>query len=225
MSRIQVEVLGLSQSPTSNGSYALILKETDGERRLPIVIGAPEAGAIAYELEGVRTSRPMTHDLLRAVIISLGAKVMDVCINELRDSTFYAAISLDLNDIEVDARPSDAIAIALRFDAPIYVQEKLLEEAGFTPDDYEDGPDAEDEEEDELDDSDNPAEKLNAADSSDDDEEDEIETLKRKAADSEKKVPRSKLDLLEESLQKAVQEEDYEKAARLRDEIQSYKKR
>jgi len=94
MKKVQVEVLGLSQSPTSNGSYALILKEIDGDRRLPIVIGAPEAGAIAYELEGVHTSRPMSHDLMKTLIETFESKVLEICIHELKDSTFFAAITL-----------------------------------------------------------------------------------------------------------------------------------
>lgn len=160
MKKVQVEVLGLSQSPTSNGSYALILKEIDGDRRLPIVIGAPEAGAIAYELEGVHTSRPMSHDLMKTLIETFESKVKEICIHELKDSTFFAAITLDNTTIEVDSRPSDAIALALRFDAPIFIVESLLQEAGFSLDELET-----DDEED--------IEEIEAFDISDDDEEDE----------------------------------------------------
>ena len=157
--KIQVEVLGLSQSPTSNGSYALILKEVDGDRRLPIVIGAPEAGAIAYEMEGVHTSRPMTHDLIKSIIETLDTKVTEIFIHEMKDSTFYASLHFFGIDSVVDARPSDAIAIALRFEAPMYIASSLLDLAGFSLEEYEgkdddeddsDEPDLEDTEEEEI---------------------------------------------------------------------------
>ncbi|MFZ9815505.1 MAG: bifunctional nuclease family protein, partial [Candidatus Kapaibacteriota bacterium] len=146
--KVQVEVLGLSQSPTSNGSYALILKEVDGDRRLPIVIGAPEAGAIAYEIEGVHTSRPMTHDLIKSIIETFDSKVTEIFIHEMKDSTFYASLHFSGSDSVVDARPSDAIAIALRFDAPIYIASSLLDLAGFSLDELETTDDADDIEED-----------------------------------------------------------------------------
>ena len=212
MKKVQVEVLGLSQSPTSNGSYALILKEIDGDRRLPIVIGAPEAGAIAYELEGVHTSRPMSHDLMKTLIETFESKVKEICIHELKDSTFFAAITLDNTTIEVDSRPSDAIALALRFDAPIFIVESLLQEAGFSLDDLET-----DDEED--------IEEIEAFDISDDDEEDEEFFLPNKKSKKEKttSAKTDKKDLLHDELQAAIQEEDYEKAAKIRDELEKLK--
>ncbi len=138
MERIQVDILGLSTSPASGGAYALILKELEGPRRLPIIIGAFEAQAIALEIEGIKPPRPMTHDLLKTTIETLGCSVTEVTITELRDGTFYAIVAIDnpVND-EIDARPSDAIALAVRFRAPIYVSQDVFSEAGFVPEDEE----------------------------------------------------------------------------------------
>jgi bifunctional DNase/RNase len=209
MKKVQVEVLGLSQSPTSNGSYALILKEIDGDRRLPIVIGAPEAGAIAYELEGVHTSRPMSHDLMKTLIETFESKVLEICIHELKDSTFFAAITLENTTVEVDSRPSDAIALALRFDAPIFIVESLLQEAGFSLDEL-----------DTTDDDD--IEEIETFDISDDEEEDEEFFLPNKKSKKEKahSSKTNKKDQLHDELQAAIQEEDYEKAAKIRDELE-----
>jgi bifunctional DNase/RNase len=124
MNKVLVEVAGIAQSESTN-AYALILKEVNGERRLPIIIGAFEAQAIALQLEGVRAPRPMTHDLLKNVIEALDSNLVEVCIHDLRDGTFYAYLLLDDGHVEVDARPSDAIALALRCGAPIYVSEEV----------------------------------------------------------------------------------------------------
>ena len=207
--KIQVEVLGLSQSPTSNGSYALILKEVDGDRRLPIVIGAPEAGAIAYEMEGVHTSRPMTHDLIKSIIETFDTKVTEIFIHEMKDSTFYASLHFYGIESVVDARPSDAIAVALRFEAPMYIASSLLDLAGFSLEEYE-GKD------DEEDDSDEP--------DMEDTEEEEIDFFLKDGA--QKKRPStslSKKERLEAELEQAIKDEDYEKAAQLRDEIEGLK--
>ena len=204
--KIQVEVLGLSQSPTSNGSYALILKEVDGDRRLPIVIGAPEAGAIAYEMEGVHTSRPMTHDLIKSIIETFDTKVTEIFIHEMKDSTFYASLHFYGIESVVDARPSDAIAVALRFEAPMYIASSLLDLAGFSLEEYE-GKD---------DDSDEP--------DIEDTEEEEIDFFLKDGA--QKKRPStslSKKERLEAELEQAIKDEDYEKAAQLRDEIEGLK--
>jgi bifunctional DNase/RNase len=207
--KIQVEVLGLSQSPTSNGSYALILKEVDGERRLPIVIGAPEAGAIAYEMEGVHTSRPMTHDLIKSIIETFDTKVTEIFIHEMKDSTFYASLHFYGIESVVDARPSDAIAVALRFEAPMYIASSLLDLAGFSLEEYE-GKDDEDDDSDEPD--------------IEDTEEEEIDFFLKDGA--QKKRPStslSKKERLEAELEQAIKDEDYEKAAQLRDEIEGLK--
>jgi len=207
--KIQVEVLGLSQSPTSNGSYALILKEVDGDRRLPIVIGAPEAGAIAYEMEGVHTSRPMTHDLIKSIIETFDTKVTEIFIHEMKDSTFYASLHFYGIESVVDARPSDAIAVALRFEAPMYIASSLLDLAGFSLEEYE-GKDDDDDDSDEPD--------------IEDTEEEEIDFFLKDGA--QKKRPStslSKKERLESELEQAIKDEDYEKAAQLRDEIEGLK--
>ena len=109
----------------------LLLKETQGERYLPIWIGAVEAAAIAFEQQGVRPARPMTHDLLRNVIHDLKAEVEKIVVSDLQENTFYALIYLALNGgtVAIDARPSDAIALALRTRAPIFVEDTVIDNA------------------------------------------------------------------------------------------------
>ena len=186
MEKVQVDILGLSTSPSSAGAYALILKETNGKRKLPIIIGAFEAQSIALELEGMKPPRPLTHDLMRNIIDTFAVSLNEVCINELRDGTFYAKLTIEgLSDTqEVDSRPSDAIALAVRYGAPIYVGEEVLNEAGVV---------------------------------SEDDEEVEETGLKEETAQI--KQPLTKLELLQSSLKEAIEKEDYEKAAKIRDDI------
>ena len=114
--------------------HVVILKEVEGSRIVPIWIGAPEAQAIALELQGTEVPRPMTHDLLRSVINQLGATVERIVISDLRDSTFFASIGLGFQGqpVEIDSRPSDAVALAVRTQAPIYVEEHVMEQAAVT---------------------------------------------------------------------------------------------
>jgi len=191
--KIQVDILGLSTSPSSGGAYALILKEVNGLRRLPIIIGAFEAQSIALEMEGIKPPRPLTHDLLKNVMDSLGSTLNDVYINELKDGTFYAKLNLDSQ--EVDSRPSDAIALAVRYGAPIYVADKVMEEAGFVPD-------SED------------AEKPSVPGLTEPEQEQEQSQQPEKP-----KIRLSRLEQLQQQLVEAVAKEEYEKAAKLRDEI------
>jgi uncharacterized protein len=187
--KIQVDIMGLSPTPSpGGGGYALILKEVAGERRLPIIIGSFEAQHIALELEGIKPPRPLTHDLLRNVIESLGFSISYVVINELRDGTFFAKIKMDIESLgEIDSRPSDAIALALKFAVPIYVSEDVMSEVSFIPE-------AED------------AEKQ--------------ETVAPESDIADLIAPwEKKMQTLKEQLKDAVQSEDYEKAATLRDEI------
>ena len=137
MEKIQVDILGLSTSPASGGAYALILKEVNGNRRLPIIIGAFEAQSIALEMEGIKPPRPLTHDLMKNILESVGADLAEINISELRDGTFYAKLILDSQ--EIDARPSDAIALAVRFGVPIFVADKVMDEAAFLPENEEEG--------------------------------------------------------------------------------------
>jgi len=139
MDYIQVDIIGLSTSPSSGGAYALVLGEVEGSRRLPIIIGAFEAQAIALELEKIQPPRPMTHDLIRDLFDAAGAEVMDVVIDELREGTFFAKIRYSLNgeDSQLDSRPSDAVAVAVRLGAPIFVSAEVLEEAGIPTEEVE----------------------------------------------------------------------------------------
>jgi uncharacterized protein len=129
-----VDVLGVRVEMPTNQPIVL-LRERDGERYLPIWIGAAEATAIAYAQQGVEPPRPLTHDLLKDVIETLGHSVTEIRIVELKDKVFYAVLVIDGTD-EISARPSDAIALALRTQTPIVVAEEVLEEAGvaLTPD-------------------------------------------------------------------------------------------
>lgn len=189
MQKIQCEILGLSSSPSTGGAYAILLKEINGTRRLPIIIGAFEAQAIALEIEGIKPPRPLTHDLLKNVIDNLGSVVTEILIDELRENTFYAKIILEVSGLtnEIDARPSDAIALSVRAQAPIYVSETVMETAAFIP-------------------SDDPEEK-----------EEPKGTEVR-----EKEIPNSKeakLASLQNKLREALDAEEYERAAKLRDDI------
>ena len=192
MEKVQVEILGISTSPASNGAYALVLKESGGSRRIPIIIGGFEAQAIALEMEGITPPRPLTHDLVKNVLEALNARVTEACIAELKDGIFFATITLS-DDQEIDSRPSDAIAIAVRYAAPIFVSEDVMKEAGFVPED---------------DDNLEEGEEL--------EEEDDLGT-----APLPKEPPRklTKLEQLEADLNQAIKNEDYEKAAKLRDDI------
>src|SRR5512146_2157610 len=129
-------MLGLSTSPASGGAYALILKEVNGNRRLPIIIGASEAQSIALEMEGIKPPRPLTHDLIKNIITTFGAELSDIIIDELREGTFYAKLNIDSQLI--DSRPSDAIALAVRYGVQIYVAASVMEEASFLPEEEED---------------------------------------------------------------------------------------
>lgn len=191
MDKVQCEIVGLSSSPATGGAYAILLKEIDGNRRLPIIIGQFEAQAIALEMEGIKPPRPLTHDLLKNLIDNLGGTVVEVIVNELRENTFYAKIVLDVSGLtnEVDARPSDAIALAVRADAPIYVSEAVMEAASFIPTD-------------ELD--------------------SEIQKTFEEEQSSSEKLPKSKeaqIAALQEKLREAIEKEEYERAAKIRDDI------
>ena len=189
MDFIQVDIVGLSTSPSSGGAYALVLGEVEGNRRLPIIIGAFEAQAIALELENIQPPRPMTHDLLRDLFETVGAEILDVVIDELREGTFYAKIRFvhTGDESQLDARPSDAVAVAVRVGAPIYVSPSVLEEAGI------------------------PTEDEGAA------------PIPRSDVEEEYNPPKSRLSQMEDQLEKAINEENYELAAKLRDEIQRMK--
>jgi hypothetical protein len=187
----RVDIIGLSTSPSSGGAYALVLGEVEGNRRLPIIIGAFEAQAIALELEKIQPPRPMTHDLLRDTFEELEVEVTEVVIDELREGTFFAKVRYRHNGDEhqLDSRPSDAVALAVRVDAPIYVAPMVLDEAGIVAED-----------------------------------ESGISSITQQAeeasAGEEEDTGGTELERKQKQLEKAVEEEDYERAAELRDEIQ-----
>ncbi len=134
---IEMKVESIRISLMSTNQQVVILKELDGERRLPIFIGKPEGDAIAFHLNGVSVPRPLTHDLAANILNKLDARLSHVLINDLRNQHFYASIVMHIGDDEqeimLDARPSDAIAIAVRLDCPIFVDEHVLDEAGVEP--------------------------------------------------------------------------------------------
>ncbi len=194
--KIKLEILGLSSSQSQTGSFALVLGETDGNRRLPIIIGMFEAQAIAIEIEKIIPNRPMTHDLFKSFASAFHFHVEEIVISDLKEGVFFAKVvcSDGLKKTEVDARPSDAIAIGLRFDSPIYTYETILAEAGIVLTDQ---------------------------------EEEEEKTTKPEIKSKVKKENVKKgedfksfsTDKLREILKNAIDKEDYERAAKIRDEL------
>ena len=197
MSLVRLTIKGISYSQTQNGAYALILSEHEGERKLPIVIGAFEAQSIAIALEKeIKPPRPLTHDLFKNFADRFQIVVKQVIIHKLVDGVFYSSIISERDGIEeiVDARTSDAIALALRFNAPIFTYKAILDKAGIylkIEEELSDDEDEDDEDEFEL---------------TFDDEDDDVFT-------------QMSLSELQEQLNEAVANEDYELAARIRDEI------
>lgn len=190
MKKIQLEILGLSSSQSQTGSFALVLGEVGGNRRLPIIIGMFEAQAIAIEIEGITPNRPMTHDLFKAFANKFHFTIEEVVISDLKEGVFFAKIicSDGLHQTEIDARPSDAIAIGLRFGSPIYTYENILAEAGIVLTD-----------------------------------EPEEETPKSKTRSKrepkQEDIKKYSTDKLNELLKEAIEKEDYERAAKIRDEL------
>lgn len=131
---IQVEIESVRMSLLSHHRL-VVLKDIANERFLPIWIGPSEADAITVELQGIQVARPLTHDLLRSIISAVGLQVDYIVVNDLRNETFYGTIMMDFNGrtLEIDARPSDAIALAVRVAAPIFVAESVMDEASVTP--------------------------------------------------------------------------------------------
>ena len=200
MSLIKLTIKGISYSQTQNGAYALILNEVTGDRKLPIVIGAFEAQSIAIALEkDITPPRPLTHDLFKNFAERFEIVIKQVIIHKLVDGVFYSSIICDRDNIEeiIDARTSDAIALALRFDAPIYTYKNILDKAGVylkpVP-------------------SKNPAEKEEAS-ATPDFLSDDPETLTRD------EYSRMSVKELNKMLEEAVKNENYEVAASVRDEL------
>jgi uncharacterized protein len=191
--KIKLEILGLSPSSSQTGSFALVLGEEYGPRRLPIIIGMFEAQAIAIEIEKIEPNRPMTHDLFKSFARTFHYTVTEISITDIKEGVFFAKIhcSDGIKDTFVDARPSDAIAIGLRFNVPIYTYENVLSEAGIS---------------------------INEAGKDDlmDDMEDEEVKPQKSFGELLKENP---VDVLNTMLKEALNNEEYEKAAKIRDEI------
>ncbi|MDX9903696.1 MAG: bifunctional nuclease family protein [Bacteroidales bacterium] len=130
---IRLKVIGISYSQTQSGAYALILAEENGERRIPIIIGGFEAQAIVIKLENLEPPRPLTHDLFRSFAMACGVTVEQVLINKLREGIFYSEIVCTDGErrFSIDSRTSDAVALALRFECPIFIEPQILNEAGI----------------------------------------------------------------------------------------------
>ena len=196
MNLVQLLINGISYSQTQNGAYALILSEIEGERKLPIVIGTNEAQSIAIAIEKeIKPPRPLTHDLFKNFCVSFDIKIKQVIIHKLVDGVFYSSVICERDGIEeiIDSRSSDAIALAIRFEAPIYTYENILEKAGVVL-----------KIEKEIDEKSLLKELFS-------DEKAEATTIDDLKEKSKKE--------LEELLKIAVQNENYESAAKIRDEI------
>ncbi len=191
MEKVELRFLRITYSHTHAGAYALILSETHGDRRLPIIIGGVEAQAIAIQVENIKPARPLTHDLFKSVSDTLGITLKEVIINDLVEGIFHAKLVLeqDGRTAEIDARSSDAIALALRFDCPIHTFEFILSAAGLKVDEGEEQ------------------------------EEEKKEKPKRGKKEAEKPLTARSIDDLNQLLKEALAGEDYELASKLRDEI------
>jgi len=204
MSLVKLSIKGISYSQTQNGAYALILNEVDGERKLPIVIGAFEAQSIAIALEKeIKPPRPLTHDLFKNFAERFDITVKQVIIHKLVDGVFYSSIICERDKIEeiIDARTSDAIALALRFNAPIFTYKNILDKAGIYL-------------------------KANSQETDKDSQEiDDILSNPETFGNEEESNQTGRIYIkhslqeLSELLEQAVNQEDYEKAAKIRDEI------
>ncbi len=133
MLKVKLNVLGLSVSQTQTGAYALVLAEEKGDRRIPIIIGPVEAQAIAIQLEGLRPPRPLTHDLFKNVAVAFQIDLIEVLIYKLEEGIFFSELICEQNGsrVAIDSRTSDAVALALRFQCPIYTSEEILRKAGI----------------------------------------------------------------------------------------------
>jgi hypothetical protein len=188
MDKVELKFLRITYSHTHAGAYALILAEAYGDRRLPIIIGGVEAQAIAIQVENIKPARPLTHDLFKQVADTLGFQLKEVIINDLVEGIFHAklVVEQDAREVEIDARSSDAIALALRFECPIYTYEPILSAAGLKVEEGE--------------------------------EEKEGEGKEAKGG-AKRSLSSANIEELREMLEEALDNEDYERASKLRDEI------
>ena len=209
MSLVRLEIKGISYSQTQSGAYALVLREVKGERTLPIVIGAFEAQAIAIALEKeIKPPRPLIHDLFKNFSDRFDIKVKQVIIHKLVDGVFFSSLICEKDKIEqiIDSRTSDAVALATRFNAPIFTYENILEKAGIYLNPLKDDLDL-------------------GADDEGDEQEVNVSELVEELEDfiDKDNLSNDSLDDLAQKLANAVENEDYEAAAKIRDEIDNRK--
>ena len=191
MQKIKLNVLGLSVSQTQTGAYALVLAEENGDRRIPIIIGPVEAQSIAIQLEGLHPPRPLTHDLFKNMAQAFQIELIEVIIYKLEEGIFFSELICEQNGthIAIDSRTSDAVALALRFKCPIYTTEEILSKAGIVIEVTENF------------------------------EEDNLPEEPVQEDDRKNKYELYSLKELEQMLQDAIQDEKYEVASEIRDEI------
>lgn len=191
MKKVELEIVALSHSVTNSHNYAVVLGEVEGTRRLPIIIGGFEAQAIAVAMEKMAPNRPLTHDLFKNTLDSFDIDLKEIVINNLLDGIFYARmVCLKEGDVyEIDSRTSDAIAMAVRYNCPIYTYDFIMEQAGVVLD------------EDEK----TPTSKKSGS--------------KRKQTQKNQTIESMSTESLEKLLKKVLAQEDYERAAKIRDEI------
>lgn len=205
MQKVELTVKGLSYSERQTGAYALLMAEVNGQRKLPIVIGVSEAQSIAIALEKTMNApRPLTHDLFKSVLDNFKLGVREVVIHKMKDGIFFANLVItnaNGNDSILDARPSDAVALAVRYNCPIYTTEEVLEKAGMILEDD--------------------TEKRTSSIPIESEPEETIPTTSGK---EETSIEKSSLKDLNKMLNAALAKEDYELAARIRDEIEKRKK-
>ncbi|MDA0309286.1 MAG: DUF151 domain-containing protein [Bacteroidetes bacterium] len=190
MKKIALEIVGLQYSQTQSGAYVLVLGELGGARRLPIIIGSSEAQAIAIGLENMVPLRPVTHDLFKAFAQEFGVKMTQILIHELREAVFHATlfcVDTTGREVTIDARTSDAVALAVRFGCPIFIYEQILEDSGI---------------------------RINEDDSIETESEGEIETNS-----NDESLTGLSNDILEKRLQYLLDNEEYEEASKVRDEL------
>ena len=194
MKKIELEIVALSHSITQTNSYAVVLGEVNGLRRLPIVIGGFEAQAIAVALEKMKPTRPLTHDLMKNFMLAFNVELHEVVISDLQEGIFYSKLlcSNDADTVEIDSRTSDALALAVRFGCPIYIYDEIFEVAGVTNGDEGDQP---------------------AKVSS-----------KPINTSGQQDLKQMELDQLHTLLNEVLEQEDYLRAIAIRDEINSRKK-
>jgi bifunctional DNase/RNase len=207
MKKIELEIVALSHSITQTHSYAVVLGEVAGLRRLPIVIGGFEAQAIAVALEKMQPSRPLTHDLMKNFMTAFNIELHEIIISDLQEGIFYSKLvcSSDNDTIEIDSRTSDALALAVRFGCPVYTYEHILESAGIM-----------------MEDTGTTKKKKGAAGSSEEEQESDEPTITSGSKDNLKSMT---LEDLETLLNDVLEQEDYIRAIAIRDEINNRKKK